>query len=80
MTGITRTEFQTRFADDQEIGRDITADRLEVYYDNGQHVGRWLEDRRTTQGNGELIADDHIAAAKDWCKRLRQRDAAGCSR
>jgi hypothetical protein len=86
MTGMTRTEFLKRFADDQEIGRDITATHVAVYYDNGQNVGRWIEDRRTTQGYGEPIDREHAEAARHWCKRLQQqqRDAAaqatGCSR
>ena len=73
MTGIPRTDFVKHFADDQEIGREITDARLEVYYHNGQHVGRWLEDRRTTQGYGELLADDKAATARHWCQRLRQQ-------
>lgn len=80
MSHMTAADFFTRFADDQEIGRDITADRMDVYYDNGQHVGHVVQNRRTMLSQYDLIPDDHIAAAKDWCTRLRQRDAAGCNR
>jgi hypothetical protein len=78
MADLTRTEFSRRFADDQEIGRDITAARLEIYYDNGHQVGRWVEHRPSTRGHGELIDADQADAARDWCSRLRhqQREAA----
>jgi hypothetical protein len=75
MTGMARTEFLQRFSDDQEIGRECTDARLEVYYDNGQHVGRWLENRRTTQGHGELIPEEHAATARHWSQRLRQQES-----
>jgi hypothetical protein len=83
MTGLTRTAFLTRFTDAQEIGRQSTAARLEIYYDNGEDVGRWIEHRPSTRGHGELIERDQADAARHWCRRLRQQayDAtAGCSR
>lgn len=74
MAEMTRTTFATLFSDDQEIGREATGTRLEIYYDNGERVGRWVEHRPSTRGHGELIDREHADAAKDWCKRLRQQE------
>lgn len=49
-------DFFRRFRDDQEIGRDTTDEKLEVYYDNGQAVGRIVQNRRTTHAKAELLA------------------------
>ena len=80
MSDMTAADFFTRFRDDQEIGRDITDTKLEVYYDNGQDIGRWVQNRRMTLSQYDLIPDDHAAAAKDWCKRLRQQQLDAAAR
>ena len=49
-------EFFKRFADRQEIGRDITDTHLSVFYDNGGEVGLWREERATTIGTGSVLA------------------------
>jgi hypothetical protein len=74
MTGMTYRELLQRFTEAQEIGRELSDTQLTIYFDNGEHVGRWLENRRTTQGYGELIPDEHAATARHWCRRLRQKE------
>jgi hypothetical protein len=64
-------DFFRQFRDDQEIGRDITDERLEVYYDNGQAVGRVVQDGRSTRSHAELLDREHADTARDWCRRQR---------
>jgi hypothetical protein len=59
-------EFARRFRDHQEIGRDSTDTHLLVFYDNGREVGLWREDRRTTQGTGEVLGPDDAEMARYW--------------
>lgn len=59
-------EFARRFRDHQEIGREVTDARLLVFYDNGKEVGLWREDRRTTQGTGEVLGPQDAAMARYW--------------
>jgi hypothetical protein len=76
MSDLTAPEFFTRFRDDQEIGRDITDTKLEVYYDNGHAVGRVVQDRGSTRSHAELLHGEHADAARDWCRRQRDDAAA----
>ena len=69
---MTLAEFFTRFRDDQEIGNNLTDKTLEFYYDNGQDVGRVVQNRRTTISQPELLDPEHAAAARDWCARHRR--------
>jgi len=62
-------EFFKRFTHDQEIGRDITDSHLSVFYDNGQEVGCWREDRRSTVGQGQVLGEEDADNARHWCKR-----------
>ena len=66
-------DFFQRFRDDQEIGRDFTDAKLEVYYDNGQDVGRTVQDRRSGLAEPEILDEENAAAARDWCRRQRDR-------
>jgi hypothetical protein len=59
-------EFARRFRDHQEIGRDRTETHLLVFYDNGQEVGLWREDRRTTEGTGEVLGLEDAEMARYW--------------
>jgi hypothetical protein len=68
-------EFFQRFRDDQEIGRTITDDKLDVYYDNGQDVGRWVQDRRSQRSEAELLDDENAVTARHWYDRTRRQDA-----
>ena len=65
-------DFFHRFRDDQEIGRDSTGHRFEVCYDNGQDVGRILQNRRTFPSHAELLYPDNGAAARHSCIHHRQ--------
>jgi hypothetical protein len=59
-------EFARRFRDHQEIGRELTDTHLLVFYDNGKDVGLWSEDRRTTQGTGEVLDEEDADMARYW--------------
>jgi hypothetical protein len=59
-------EFARRFRDHQEIGRDLTDTHLLVFYDNSREVGLWREDRRTTQGTGEVLGPQDAEMARYW--------------
>jgi len=59
-------EFARRFRDHQEIGSDATDTHLLVFYDNGREVGLWREDRRTTQGSGEVLSPEDAEMARYW--------------
>jgi hypothetical protein len=59
-------EFARRFRDHQEIGHDLTDTHLLVFYDNGKDVGLWREDRRTTEGAGEVLGPDVAGMARYW--------------
>ena len=67
--------FTRRFREEQEIGRDITNHELAVYRDNGAEVGVWREDRRTTQGNGEVLSPDDTHMARYWFAQKRSAPA-----
>lgn len=47
--------FFQRFRDNQEIGRTPTDHTLDVYYDNGQDVGRIVQDRPSTRCVAETL-------------------------
>jgi hypothetical protein len=64
-------DFFQRFRDEQEIGRDSTDERLEVYYDNGQDVGRVVEHRPSTRCVADILTPDSAAIARHWCERMR---------
>ena len=76
----TLTDFFTRFRDDQEIGRDITDQRLEVYYDNGQEVGRVVQDRRSTRSQAELLDADNAGMARHWFERMKRTAEQGAAK
>ena len=59
-------EFARRFRDHQEIGREITDTHLLIFYDNHEEVGLWREDRRTTQGTGEVLSQSDAQMARYW--------------
>jgi hypothetical protein len=63
-------EFARRFRDHQEIGRDATDTHLLVFYDNGREVGLWREDRRTTQGSGEVLSPEDAEMARYWYRNV----------
>jgi hypothetical protein len=59
-------EFSRRFRDHQEIGREVTDTHLLVFYDNGKEVGLWRENRRTTQGSGEVLSPGDAEMSRYW--------------
>jgi hypothetical protein len=59
-------EFARRFRDHQEIGREVTDTHLLVFYDNGEEVGLWRENRRTTQGVGDVLSPSDGEMARYW--------------
>ena len=69
-------EFFKRFADHQEIGRDITDAHLSVFYDNGREVGLWREERATTIGAGSVLAPQDAAMARYWFSQAGQSERA----
>jgi hypothetical protein len=71
---MTKDEFARSFRDDHEIGRDITDTTLTVYYDNGEHVARIVENRRTTRRHAERLDPESAAAARDWCARQHRQE------
>ncbi len=62
--------FFKRFAERQEIGRDITDTQVSVFYDNGSEVGCWREDRRSTVGQGDILIGDDADMARHWYKQV----------
>jgi hypothetical protein len=62
-------EFARRFRDHQEIGREVTDTHLLVFYDNGQEVGLWRENRRTTQGAGQVLSPSDAEMARFWYRK-----------
>ena len=78
-------EFARRFRDHQEIGREVTDTHLLVFYDDGREVGLWREDRRTTQGMGQVLGSQDAEMARYWYRNAvskwieaeRDRRAAG---
>jgi hypothetical protein len=70
------TDFFKRFADHQEVGRDVNDSHLSVFYDNGSEVGLWHEDRATTIGTGSVLSQGDADIARQWFARDVQRDAA----
>jgi hypothetical protein len=64
------SEFFQRFADRQEVGRDLTDTHLSVFYDNGREVGCWREERRTTIGQGEILSEENADIARHWFKQV----------
>ena len=73
-------EFFRRFDDSQEIGRDITDTELSVFYDNGQEVGLWRENRATTVGNGSVLAPQESERARNWYANHRDSHVARTTR
>lgn len=78
------TEFVQRFSEQQEIGRDLTDDQLSIFFDNGEEVGLWREDRRTTIGCGEVLGVEAAEMARFWFRKVKaerdRRRSAGPSR
>ena len=78
-------EFARRFRDHQEIGRDATDSHLLFFYDNGSEVGLWRENRRTTQGTGEVLGPHDAEMARywyrngvgKWAKAVSERETSG---
>jgi hypothetical protein len=70
---MTLADFFQRFRDNQEIGRDSTAERLAVYYDNGQDVGRVVEHRPSTRCVAEILTPENALIARHWCDRTRSQ-------
>ena len=70
-------DFFKRFADHQEIGRDITDNHLYVFYDNGAEVGLWREDRPTTIGAGSVLGPEDAEMARYWFKLPNQQEIPG---
>jgi len=68
---VKYTEFVRRFPEDKEIGRDITEDEVVVFSDNGTDVGAWRMNRRTTEGQGEVLSPNDAEMARHW---YRNRD------
>jgi hypothetical protein len=66
-------EFARRFCDHQEIGRDITDTHLLVFYDNGREVGLWRENRRSTEGTGEVLSPGDAEMARFWYRNGVQK-------
>ncbi len=73
------TEFAERFSEHQEIGRDLTDDQLSIFFDNGQDVGLWREDRRTTIGHGEVLGTQAAAMARHWFGKQKAERDKRCS-
>jgi hypothetical protein len=73
-TPITASEFARSFRDDHEMGRDITDTTLTAYFENGQHVARIVEDRRSTRSHPERLDPEDAAAARHWFARLRRQE------
>ncbi len=69
-------DFFKRFADDQEIGRDITDTHVSVFYDNGRDVGMWREERATTVGAGSVLGPDDADMARYWYAGNRQEQVS----
>ena len=63
------TEFVRQFNEQQEIGRDLTDDELSIFFDNGDEVGLWREDRRTTIGHGEVLGIQAAEMARFWFRK-----------
>jgi len=70
-------EFFSRFAHDQEIGRDITETQVAVFYDNGKDVGCWREDRRSTVGAGSVLGPQDAEMARHWYQKRERPAGAG---
>ncbi len=70
-------DFFQRFRDDQEIGRDITDTNLEIYYDNGQDVGRIVQDRRSTHSQADLLDEENAVTARHTFRERQQRARDG---
>ena len=66
-------DFFQRCRHNQEIGRTPTDNTLEVYYDNGQDVGRIVQDRPSTRCVAEILTPDNAAIARHWCERMRRQ-------
>lgn len=73
-------EFFKRFAEHQEIGRDLTDTHLSVFYDNGGEVGLWRMERSTTIGQGEVLGEEDAGNARHWCKQSARDAGYGRSR
>ncbi len=66
--------FFKRFADHQEIGRNLTDTHLSVFYDNGSDVGLWHEERASTLGTGSVLLSDDAEMARYWFRRKISSD------
>jgi hypothetical protein len=64
-------DFFQRFRDDQEIGRDITEESLDIYFDNALHVGPIVQNRRNTASQAELLDPDYATTVRDCCNHHR---------
>lgn len=66
---MNRTEFETRFPPHSTlIGRDDRRDDEQIWYfhDNGNEVGIWKYNRRTTCGVGEIIWGEDAEMARAY--------------
>jgi hypothetical protein len=61
-------DFVRRFPEHKEIGRDLTDSELRIFFDNGEEVGAWRENRRTTVGAGEVLGEADAEMARHWCR------------
>lgn len=66
---MTYAEFTARFPENTEIGRAVTPKEIVVYRDNGQEVGVWWINRRTTTGEGEVLDAEKADEARAYIKR-----------
>jgi hypothetical protein len=66
---VNYTDFVRRFPENKEIGRDINDEEVVVYCDNGTEVGTWRQNRRTTEGRGEVLSHDNADMARYWFRK-----------
>lgn len=70
-------EFESRFPPrSTRMGVDMNRDDEQIwfFYDNGQDVGVWKYDRRSTCGHGEIIQGEDAELARAYYKGdLRER-------
>jgi len=74
-TVVNHIDFSARFPESTQIGCDITDDEVACFFDNGNDVGWWRIDRRSTCGSGEILDIENSHIARLYYREKQKRAA-----